>query len=1392
MFASLRFRVLLLVSVLIAAMAVYVIVRAGDQRRLAIDQLRAEIHGYAALAIHRQEEVIANGRLALEAVASTPEIRRPFSIACNAELAKLLRMRPRYLRISILDRTGTVNCSAVSPSHYSLELGDRVSFRRAFETGEFSVGEYQIDRGSKTPFLDLAFPILDNADNVGAVVVVAVDLSWLIDSIGSRLLPAGSAVDFIRTDGTLVARYPALPDQTGRDLAGTELYAALESPGIGGRSDVVGLDGVRRIYEVFELWAKPTVSAGYTVVGIPVTTAVEAINRQLRLELIDLAVVGLVLLLGGYIVGEIFVARPIGTLVAMSRRIGGGERGIRSGLSPGAGEFGTLAASMDRMAAAIEDYENQIIWRGQQLADSQEFARLFSWRWTLDDDTIETSESVASILGVSLESWDQSSKNLLNFVHPDDRDKIRAVIGHAIESKETYFIEYRAIRQDGDVREFWERGRCELDSTGKVVAVVGIVQDITPLKEAERARQRAVDALRESEEKFRSAIEVSPVGMALLAPDGAWVIVNDVLCRVTGYTARELLATSLQAVTHPGDGHGESDPILQARLYEGDNYQAERRLVHKDGHIVCVLVSASLVRESGGAPRYFILQMQDISERKAAETALKASEERYRRLLQVIPDAVTVTRGDQLAFVNDAAVQLFGAERAHDILGRSLFDFISPDCQIFMRERIRRLQEAERKSPLVELQATRMDGTLLDVEATGCSFSDGNERSVVTILRDITLRKRGEEALRESEEQLRLIADSLPIMLARVDRDARYLFLNAEAERRCGVGRGEMLGRSVREVLGEDEYAKVGPYLDLALAGQRVTFSTSLSFPNGSTRDIEATYIPDLAQDHSVRGVFMVSLDVTDSKQAEAASHETERRFRHLVETANAVPYTWDIVARRYTYLGPQAESLFGHPSAMLADRSFWLEQVHADDREEILKHWERFEANPRNAQLVYRIQARNGKVLWINDTVTVGTGANGLRVGYGIMIDVTENKLRDRQIGQAQKMEALGHMTGGVAHDFNNLLTVIVVNLELVASRLKDASHQHRIAQAIQAASNGIELARRMLAFGRRQVLRPSVVNPNELVGEFLPMIGRTINESIDVQTDFAADAWPVRVDRSALEAAILNLTVNARDAMPAGGTLTITTANVIFDERSVNKPPELKVGSYVMLAVGDTGTGMSPETLARAFEPFFTTKEVGKGTGLGLSMVYGFVKQSGGFIYIDSEIGRGTWVRVYLPRAEAAEVQPPANLSRPTFLPSGRETILVVEDDAAVRTAATSLLESLGYCVLQAHDGPSALKVVEEHVEIDLLLTDVVMPGGMKGPDLAQRVLELRPHVKLVYMTGYADHAGFRDGAFEPFAEVIGKPFHSEDLASKVREVLDRRKLPRRKPARRNSRRA
>jgi PAS domain S-box-containing protein len=387
--------------------------------------------------------------------------------------------------------------------------------------------------------------------------------------------------------------------------------------------------------------------------------------------------------------------------------------------------------------------------------------------------------------------------------------------------------------------------------------------------------------------------------------------------------------------------------------------------------------------------------------------------------------------------------------------------------------------------------------------------------------------------------------------------------------------------------------------------------------------------------------------------------------------------------------------------------------------------------------------------------------------------------KLRENEdtMRQSQKMEAVGQLTGGVAHDFNNLLQVILGNLDTIQRHLPDDSArlQRAATQAVNGARRAAALTQRLLAFSRRQPLDPKPLNVNGLVTGLSEMIHRTLGETISVETALAAGLWRVEADANELEAAILNLAVNARDAMPDGGRLTIETANVQIDEGYAATLAEGTPGQYVLISVSDTGAGMDAATVAKAFEPFFTTKPVGRGTGLGLSQVYGFVKQSGGHVRLQSEPGRGTTVKIYLPRLSATEDAAVVSEDQPEPVGGSEETILVVEDDDDVRAYSVEILRELGYRVVEAHDGPSALRLLERQAEVALLFTDVVLPSGMTGAQLAAQARDLRPDLRVLFTTGYARNAIVHEGRLDKGVRLITKPFGSADLAAKVRDVLD-----------------
>jgi PAS domain S-box-containing protein len=387
--------------------------------------------------------------------------------------------------------------------------------------------------------------------------------------------------------------------------------------------------------------------------------------------------------------------------------------------------------------------------------------------------------------------------------------------------------------------------------------------------------------------------------------------------------------------------------------------------------------------------------------------------------------------------------------------------------------------------------------------------------------------------------------------------------------------------------------------------------------------------------------------------------------------------------------------------------------------------------------------------------------------------------KLRENEnaLRQAQKMEAVAQLTGGVAHDFNNLLQVIIGNLDTMQRHLPEESARLRRAatNALNGARRAASLTQRLLAFSRRQPLDPKPLNVNGLVTALSELFHRTLGETVAIETVLASGLWQVEADGHELEAAILNLAVNARDAMPEGGRLTIETANAHLDEAYVAALPEVTPGQYVLICVSDTGAGMDDATVAKAFEPFYTTKPVGRGTGLGLSQVYGFVKQSGGHVKIYSELGQGTTVKIYLPRLMSAEEAGEADEELLEPEGSGEETILVVEDDDDVRTYSVEILRELGYRVIEAHDGASALRLLERQSRVDLLFTDVVLPGGMTGAQVAAQAREVRPDLKVLFTTGYARNAIIHHGRLDKGVRLVTKPFSSAELAGKIRDALD-----------------
>jgi PAS domain S-box-containing protein len=520
--------------------------------------------------------------------------------------------------------------------------------------------------------------------------------------------------------------------------------------------------------------------------------------------------------------------------------------------------------------------------------------------------------------------------------------------------------------------------------------------------------------------------------------------------------------------------------------------------------------------------------------------------------------------------------------------------------------------------------------------------------------------------------------------------------------------------------------------------------------------------------------VVAAERDTTERKEAELLM--AGERFELISRATDNVFWDWDLINNTVWWSDAITEQ-FGYTSSELEPGpESWTRRTHPDDLDRLLESVYQFlDSDKTFWSGEFRFFRSDGKAANVIGRGTVIRNGAGRPVRMmGSMIDITERVEMEQRLRESQRLEAIGHLTGGVAHDFNNLLTVIQGNAEMLTELSTDPNLQAMAEMTLTAARRGAELTKRLLAFARRQPLDPKATDLNQLVAASQALIRRTLPENIELEFVPDPNLGIAEVDANELDTALLNLVVNARDAMRGGGKLTIETANAVLDRHYADRHPEVSAGEYVMVGVSDTGIGMDADTAHRAFEPFFTTKSKDKGSGLGLSMVFGFTKQSGGHIKIYSEPNEGTSVKLYFPRARGVQhthYQPPAELQPQ----GGTEHILIAEDDDLVLEHLERQLRSLGYRVTTATSGPDAFDALGAHGDVELLLTDIIMPGGMSGRELADRARVLYPSVKVLFTSGYTENAIVHHGRLDPDVNLLSKPYSRLELATKVREVLD-----------------
>jgi PAS domain S-box-containing protein len=647
----------------------------------------------------------------------------------------------------------------------------------------------------------------------------------------------------------------------------------------------------------------------------------------------------------------------------------------------------------------------------------------------------------------------------------------------------------------------------------------------------------------------------------------------------------------------------------------------------------------------------------------------------------------------------------------------------------------------------------------------------GLQAKLARLLRSVRLQAASERDLRTERESLfsAVVESSNDAIITKL-LDGTITGWNGAAERLFGFTAAEAIGKNINIIVPPDRRDEIRDIVERISRGEPIElYETSRVRKDGSAVDVSLSISPIRLASGKIVGISKAARDVTESKRTQhALSQEIEERQR-IFDTSNDLILVTD-TAGNFIQVSPSVTAILGYqPSDMIGHSA--VEFIHPDDLEHTRREMRAARRGQSKRNFETRYVNKEGKAVALNWT---GTWSEPVRRHFFIGRDLTEKQAAEAQLRHAQKMDAVGQLTGGVAHDFNNILTVITGTIGILEEAVADQPQLAAIAKLIdEAAERGANLTKHLLAFARKQPLQPVEVDVNALVLEAAKLLNPTLGENIEITPLLAEDAWTALADPNLLMTAVLNLAINARDAMPNGGKLALETSNIFLDENYASMHNEVTAGNYVMIAVSDTGSGIPPALLERVFEPFFTTKEVGRGTGLGLSMVFGFVKQSGGHVKIYSEQGHGTSVKIYLPRATGLQ-QTAAEALVSAAIEGGHETVLVVEDDALVRRYVMTQIESLGYSTLEAANASDALRFIDEIPTIDLLFTDVIMPGIMNGRQLVDEALKRRPGLKTLYTSGYTENAIVHHGRLDSGVLLLAKPYRKSELARMIRLAL------------------
>ncbi len=876
---------------------------------------------------------------------------------------------------------------------------------------------------------------------------------------------------------------------------------------------------------------------------------------------------------------------------------------------------------------------------------------------------------------------------------------------------------------------------------------------------------------------FSQLVEHSPDAIVVLA-DGHFIFANRAAVELLGASSAEELSGSpvadfLTIAGGTADGNAASQgtsPVWR-----------ETRITRSRGDALTVELASTQISHHGQMATQVVIR--DISKRKRAEMSLRESQ-------RSLAEAHRLTRMGtwelELADVehleknltrwSDEVFRIFGHEPGEMEMSFEGFLNMVPEED---RERILSALRytIESGAPCsIDHRIVMPGGILRTVHEEARLLSDDrqNTMKIVGVIQDITERKHVEESLRESQAKWRALAENAPDTIMTVDRDGTVLFINRTQR---GGRRNQIVGLSILDQVAPEFRTKTHELLERVFdSGEPASYEYRGTNGEGETAWFSSRMGP-IWSDHGVVAVALISSDITDRKAAEADLVAWKNRYEAVIQASGQIIYDWDPLRDVVTFGGSLEKTLGYRPEEMPTSISGWAELIHPEDRDDFLRRTEEIHKPGESFHLEYRIKKRDGEYLIVKDDCYSALDANGRIVQMlGFIGDMSRQRALESQLRHSQKMEAFGRLAGGVAHDFNNLLTVISGYNDIVLTDLSANDPRRECVEEIgKAADRAAALTGQLLAFSRQQVLQPRILDLNAVLADTTKMLRRLIGEDIHFVMEPAEKIGYIKADLGQLENVLVNMAVNARDAMPEGGTLKVKTSCATVDPNHPEIGRGLAPGDYVVLSVSDTGVGMSDSVKERIFEPFFTTKAIGHGTGLGLATCYGIVKQSGGYICVDSKLGCGSTFHVYLPRVPDLPEETAARRDL-AGMTGGHEIIMVVEDESAVRRLAVSILKNLGYTVLEAGNGEEAFMLMQtrEGQNIDLVVTDVVMPE-MGGKDLAYWLRASHPDVKILFTSGYPDHAFDDHSQFGGATAFMPKPYAPKQFAEKVRGLLD-----------------